>query len=145
MPKFTVTEIHTTQDQELAFELRTRVFVKEQGVNPDHEIDEIDKHCIHVITRCEKMIVGTGRLIWKGKSICHIGRMAVDRGWRKFGVGTLMLQKLEKIALENNYTEIHLHAQTHAEEFYIKNGFIPTGEVFLDENITHILMVKNLN
>ncbi len=114
--------------------VRTEVFVLEQEVPEDEEWDEFDAHSQHVIARDDKgKPVGTGRLTPKGT----IGRMAVLRDWRGKGVGEAMLRVLLEIARDRHFSNIEIHAQTHALGFYERAGFVPYGEEFDECGIAH--------
>ena len=124
--------------------IRTQVFVLEQGVDPNHEIDDYDDKCVHAIALIGSEPVGTGRLIKLSSSKAQIGRMAVLHECRRLQIGTQILKKLEKHAHEMQITTLILHAQLYVRNFYENNGYTATGEVFLDENISHVLMTKQL-
>ena len=70
--------------------IRFRVFVDEQGVPVEMELDEFDALSCHALAWVEGEPVGTGRLLPDG----HIGRMAVLAGWRGRGVGAALLEAL---------------------------------------------------
>ncbi|HMM65834.1 MAG TPA: GNAT family N-acetyltransferase [Dokdonella sp.] len=114
--------------------VRTEVFVLEQEVPEDEEWDEFDAHSQHVLARdATGKPVGTGRLTPKGT----IGRMAVLREWRGKGVGEAILRVLLEIARERHFTQIEIHAQTHAMGFYERAGFVAFGEEFDECGIAH--------
>ncbi|MCP3968650.1 MAG: GNAT family N-acetyltransferase [Lentisphaerae bacterium] len=116
--------------------IRTEVFVIEQNVPVELEMDGFDKDCVHVVVFDEKEPVATARLLPDG----HIGRVAVRKKWRKLGIGKLIMQKLIDAARESNFDEIIVSAQCRVEEFYQKLGFTSFGEVYDDANIDHIDM-----
>ncbi|TMS58840.1 GNAT family N-acetyltransferase [Imbroritus primus] len=117
--------------------IRTRVFVEEQGVPAELEWDAADADCWHAIaTDAQGVPVGTGRLLPDG----HIGRMAVLAEARGSGVGMAILQALIAQARILGYAEVVLHAQTHAEAFYRRAGFVREGEIFMEAGIEHITM-----
>jgi len=120
--------------------IRFVVFVEEQKVPVEMELDEHDPVCVHVIARSEGKAVGTGRLLPDG----HIGRMAVLKAWRGRGVGAAMLKVLVDAARERGDKEVVLSAQTHALEFYSKYGFASEGPVYPDCEIPHQDMRKKL-
>jgi predicted GNAT family N-acyltransferase len=121
--------------------VRDAVFVAEQQVDPDEEWDDADPNCLHVIAETQKCdAVGTGRLDITGK----IGRMAVLKGYRGTGVGTLIMQTLIEAAKDRNLPEVYLNAQTHAVPFYTRHGFAAEGEEFLEANIPHVRMRRQL-
>ena len=126
---------------EQASAIRYEVFVKEQQVPVSLELDEMDALCLHALAKDENgESVATGRLLPNG----HIGRMAVKRSERNKGVGALVLRSLMDAARLKTYSEVLLGAQMHAKGFYVKQGFIEYGEVFMDANIPHIMMKKSL-
>ena len=120
--------------------IRYDVFVKEQGVPLELEIDGLDAGAIHALVFDGKIPVGTGRLIEDG----HIGRVAVQKAHRGRGAGICIIQGLLDAARAENLTEVWLGAQCHAKGFYRQLGFSEFGEIFLDAGIDHIKMKKTL-
>lgn len=120
--------------------IRFVVFVDEQKVPAEIELDEHDAACVHVIARAEGRAVGTGRLL----PDAHIGRMAVLKEWRGRGVGAAMLDTLIAKARARGDQEVSLSAQTHALDFYRKQGFVEEGPQYLDAGIPHQTMRKTL-
>lgn len=117
--------------------IRTTVFVGEQGVPPEIEIDGRDPGCAHVVAESDSgEAVGTGRLMPDGR----IGRMAVLAAWRGRGVGAAMLEALVAEAKRRGFRETYLHAQAHAKDFYARHGFVVEGEEYLEAGIPHVLM-----
>ncbi|MBX3671834.1 MAG: GNAT family N-acetyltransferase [Burkholderiales bacterium] len=117
--------------------IRTTVFVGEQGVPPEIEIDGRDPGCAHVVAESDSGgAVGTGRLMPEGR----IGRMAVLAAWRGRGVGAAMLEALVAEAKRRGFRETYLHAQAHAKDFYARHGFVVEGEEYLEAGIPHVLM-----
>jgi predicted GNAT family N-acyltransferase len=117
--------------------IRFEVFVDEQQVDPDIELDELDAVCLHAIADdASGAAVGTGRLLPDG----HIGRMAVRKCARGSGIGSALLQALMREAKARGNLHVVLSAQTHAAPFYARHGFVPEGGIYLDAGIDHILM-----
>lgn len=126
---------------QLARAIRFEVFVQEQLVPVSEELDAMDPHCLHALAFSQEgAALGTGRLLPDG----HIGRMAVRHVARKKGVGTAVLKALVEAAHAKGFSEVVLGAQLHAKDFYLKQGFVEFGEVFLDANIEHVMMRKTL-
>jgi hypothetical protein len=121
--------------------IRFEVFVNEQQVPLEEELDAADAQCLHALA-FDAMgdVIGTGRLLPDG----HIGRMAVLRSSRGKGAGAAILLELIEQARAQGFLQVVLSAQTHATGFYTKYGFIQEGEEYLDANIAHILMRKTL-
>jgi predicted GNAT family N-acyltransferase len=121
--------------------LRTQVFVREQGVPAEIELDERDIVCIHAVAEDEAgHVIGTGRLLPPDAGIGRIGRMAVDREWRGKGVGAAMLDALMVAAAARGDQLIELHAQLHAAPFYDRQGFERIGAVYEEAGIPHVTM-----
>jgi len=117
--------------------IRFEVFVQEQQVPPEEELDEIDKLSYHAVVYNEQQVpVATGRLLPDG----HIGRMAVRKIARGTGIGGIVLAHLIDTARTQGYKEVVLSAQTHAIGFYEKYGFHAEGDIYLDAGIEHRLM-----
>jgi predicted GNAT family N-acyltransferase len=123
--------------QESAKPIRFEVFVHEQKVPSDLELDEMDAVCVHAIAYDgDGKPVATGRLLPDG----HIGRMAVVREMRGQGVGGAILEALMAEAKRRGDAAVVLNAQTHAEPFYRRYGFLREGEEFMEAGIPHIQM-----
>lgn len=121
--------------------VRAEVFIDEQGVPPEEEVDAEDSVSQHVLARdAEGRAIGTGRLRADG----HIGRLAVCRSWRGQAVGSALLSVLMGLARQHGFTQVVLAAQLGAQAFYARHGFAAQGEVFLDAGIEHILMRRSL-
>jgi predicted GNAT family N-acyltransferase len=121
----------------IAEAVRYEVFVLEQAVPIELELDEMDAASRHAIAWSgEGQAIGTGRLLPDG----HIGRVAVKRDSRGRGIGGAILQELMKEARSRGDMEVILNAQVHAEAFYARFGFVREGELFMDAGIPHILM-----
>jgi predicted esterase YcpF (UPF0227 family)/predicted GNAT family N-acyltransferase len=117
--------------------VRTEVFVHEQHVSPEEELDALDGQCLHALARdALGKPVATGRLLPDG----HIGRMAVDRGCRGRGLGSQVLLALVSEARRRGDAQVVLAAQLHARSFYARHGFVEEGETFMDAGIPHRLM-----
>jgi predicted GNAT family N-acyltransferase len=121
--------------------IRLTVFVQEQKVPPEIEIDEHDGQCLHALAFNEKgQPIATGRLLPDG----HIGRMAVLQEWRGKGVGGRILGALIAKAKQRGDRAVVLSAQTHAIAFYRRHGFAEEGEVYLEAGIRHQQMRRAL-
>jgi predicted GNAT family N-acyltransferase len=117
--------------------IRMEVFVREQNVPAELEMDDRDAACLHAVAYgAGGQPLGTGRLLPDG----HIGRMAVLSSARGQGIGGAILQGLMDKARERGDTKVVLSAQTHAAEFYLAHGFAMAGDVFYEAGIPHIEM-----
>jgi predicted GNAT family N-acyltransferase len=126
----------TTLQQD-AKAIRLEVFVVEQNVPAELEMDENDAACLHAVAYdAAGTPIGTGRLLPDG----HIGRMAVRKAARGTGIGGALLQGLMAQAKLRGHKTVVLGAQTHAAPFYQKHGFAIVGEAFMEAGIPHVDM-----
>ena len=131
-------------DLESAFALRFQVFVGEQSIAPGEELDEADATATHAVALHHGQVVGTGRLVATSATSVKIGRMAVDAAWRRRGIGGRILEFLEETARAQGARLGVLHAQEYVKEFYVARGYREHGETFLEVNIPHVEMRKEL-
>ena len=117
--------------------IRFEVFVEEQKVPAELEMDDMDAVCLHAVAYDAAGIpVGTGRLLPDG----HIGRMAVRKSGRGTGVGGALLQGLMAQAKARGDRQVVLSSQSHAAPFYERHGFTIEGDEFFEAGIAHINM-----
>jgi predicted GNAT family N-acyltransferase len=121
--------------------VRNTVFTVEQGISKSLDFDGRDPECVHVLARLgDGGLIGTARMLPDG----HVGRIAVHKACRGQGVGTRMVEYLTEVARERGFSEIYLHSQAQAAEFYTRLGFEARGETFMEAGIEHVLMVRTL-
>ena len=117
--------------------LRHTVFVEEQGVPIELELDGEDATARHAAAFSDDgRLVGTGRMLASGK----IGRMAVSQSMRRQGIGRALLDTLVAEAKRLKFEEVSLGAQLPAVAFYERAGFEAYGDIFLDAGIDHKMM-----
>ncbi|AWF81133.1 GNAT family N-acetyltransferase [Microbulbifer sp. A4B17] len=127
-------------DRDAIRSIRQAVFVQEQQVPADLEWDDQEETSQHFLVYRKTIPVATGRLTQGGK----IGRMAVQKSSRGLGIGAQLLQAICEQAQKQNFQRVHLHAQQHAQGFYLQAGFEVEGNVFNEAGIPHIKMVRSL-
>ncbi|HZO83094.1 MAG TPA: GNAT family N-acetyltransferase [Candidatus Binataceae bacterium] len=128
---------------ERAWAIRRRVFIEEQHVPAEIELDTDDARALHVLALESGRAVGCARMVAHAGYV-KIGRMAVLRERRGAGVGRAMLEFLVACARKRGFSRAVLDAQLHAEGFYLKLGFEPIGEVFEEAGIMHRRMERAL-
>lgn len=121
--------------REILTHVRHQVFVEEQGVSEDLELDELDadENTVHYLAVKNEHAIATARVVANGQ----IGRMCVLKSYRRSGVGTQLLRFILRDLLAKPFTLIHLHAQQNAIPFYQKFNFVEHGERFDDAGIVH--------
>jgi predicted GNAT family N-acyltransferase len=126
-----------------AVSVRRAVFVEEQHVPEEEEIDEFENEATHFVLYDGERAVGAGRF----RTIDGIGkieRICVLPHYRSRGAGRLIMESIEQFAKEKGITKAKLNAQTHAEHFYQKLGYQTVSDIFMDAGIPHVTMVKQL-
>lgn len=124
----------------IAYKIRKEVFVKEQGIDEDVEMDGFDNIATHLILYYNGKPVGTGRFYYDGKDY-RLGRIAVLKDYRGKGFGKIITEELIKYAEKKKVKRIVIHSQKYLEDFYKGLGFISVGKVFIEAGIPHIKMV----
>ena len=123
-----------------AFSVRVPVFVDEQHVPADEEIDEHDRtdgDARHALVRDGDKPVAAGRYYRLGGTTAQVGRMAVLAPYRGRRIGRQLLDALIADARARGFTRVALNAQDHAVAFYAKAGFTAFGETLVECDILH--------
>ncbi|GAE30755.1 GNAT family N-acetyltransferase [Halalkalibacter hemicellulosilyticus] len=135
----------TNKDQRQdAYDVRTKVFVSEQQVPLNEEIDQYEEEAIHFVMYNNGLPVGAGRLRFI-EDFGKIERICLLKEARGTGAGQALMKKIQETAYSNGYNKLKLNAQCQAEGFYKKLGYVTvSNEPFLDAGIPHVTMEKNL-
>ena len=150
--EYNIQVVSTPLELQKVLELRVEVFVLEQAVPEDEEIDALDTveaiengQVIHVIVSEGGLAIGTARLILEGSKsqsgdvsdFPHIGRVAVKKTMRRKGIGEILMVKLHQLANSRGFIGVTLSAQIQATPFYTQLGYIKRGSVYDDVGIPH--------
>ena len=125
-------------------DLRVKVFVDEQGVDPGEETDDLDEASLQIVGLDDNGVIATCRVRDLGDGEWKLERMVVERRLRGSGVGARLLAGAEREAGERGAREMVLHAQRRAEPFYLAHGYVAEGDTFLEAEIEHVRMRKEL-
>lgn len=136
--------VETKEELEIAFEIRNLVFVQEQGVPVEAELDQYERESDHVLVYFEQKPVGTGRLRVV-EEYAKFERICVLADYRQYGLGKKIVHALETIALQKGLHKVKLHGQTQATAFYHKLGYETASDIFMEDGIPHVLMTKTLS
>jgi predicted GNAT family N-acyltransferase len=139
-----VKAVQSAQELEEARDLRIAVFVEEQGVPLEEELDDLDDTAFHAVAIHDGSVVGTGRLLLDTATQAQIGRMAVSQAFRRQGIGSKVLTFLEEAAHSRGIRRVTLDAQSYVTEFYARHGYLEEGEPFIEGGIPHVKMGKAL-
>ena len=138
------------EELNLGFALRIEVFVKEQKVPIELELDDKDHsdNTVHIGYFHEDNLIGVARLIDMDKDVIHIGRVVIDKEYRGQGIGRELIIGCENIAQQilKRKIIIELSAQIQAENFYKSLGYNRVNDIiYLDAGIEHVDMMKEIN
>lgn len=140
--------VNSEQQLEKCLDIRKEVFVEEQKVPIDLEIDEYDvisSDATHVLVELEGTAAATGRITYYKDNSAKMQRIAVRKSFRSKGLGRILLLAMEERARELGLTKAVLDAQCQAEDFYAKLGYETIStEPFYDAGILHVRMEKPL-
>jgi predicted GNAT family N-acyltransferase len=141
-----VTEVRPARDAaevRAALDLRHAVFVVEQRVPIDEEMDEHDETALHLVGVEDGRVVATARVVLDGDT-AKFGRLAVAPEARRRGIASRLIEASEAYAREHGARRIALAAQTGALPLYERTGYTPYGDRFMDAGIEHLMMEKAL-
>lgn len=144
----------TSNDVAVAYAVRRRVFVDEQGVPADLELDDLDPGADHFVAYLDRHAVGAGRLVvepagFEGAPdsrtpVGHLGRLAVLTTARGAGLGVALVHAIEDRARERGLASMALSAQTAAVGFYERLGYAAHGPEFDEAGLPHRWMTAGL-
>jgi predicted GNAT family N-acyltransferase len=126
-----------------ALALRLEVFVVEQNVPVDEEVDEHDETALHLVAVEDGRVIATARVVMEGDT-AKLGRVAVAKHARRRGIAGRLIAASEAHARAQGATRVALAAQTGALPLYEKAGYTAYGERFMDANLEHLMMEKRL-
>lgn len=127
-----------------AYHIRRTVFVEEQGISEDLEMDGNDSPALHMLARKNGRAVGTARIRFMADKQAKLERMAVLKQLRGTGIGKGIVSFFESECKKRGIEHITLNAQYSVIDFYKACGFRETGQPFLEAGIKHIKMDKRL-
>ncbi|MGG4167244.1 GNAT family N-acetyltransferase [Rossellomorea vietnamensis] len=137
-------EVAQSEDQiKEVFHIRKTVFVEEQKVPLEEEIDEYENDSTHFVLYDENKAVGAGRFRILG-GIGKVERICVLKSLRGKGAGRKLMLAIEEYAKRQPLSQLKLNAQTYAIPFYEGLGYQVTSDEFLDAGIPHKTMKKNI-
>ena len=141
---YSITVVQTPAEREACYDIRKDVFVEEQAVPLELEMDEYDEIAVHFLLRdADQAPLATARLLDK-HGLAKIGRVAVRKEARGQGLGLMLMQFVLDESQKRGFTEAVLDSQTYAIPFYARLGFTAEGEEFDDAGIPHFLMRRKL-
>jgi predicted GNAT family N-acyltransferase len=138
-------EIAKSEEQlEDVFQVRKTVFVKEQNVPLEEEIDEFENQSTHFLLYDGILPAGAGRFRLVD-GVGKVERICVLETVRGKGAGREIMLAIEQYAAERAIPKLKLNAQTYAIPFYEGLGYQIVSDEFMDAGIPHKTMIKTLS
>jgi predicted GNAT family N-acyltransferase len=137
--------VRKEEEWEHARDVRTRVFVEEQGCDPELEWDQHEFVSRHIVGYLEGSPMAAARwrtVMFEGRLVAKLERFAVLEPYRGMGLGRRLVEFAMSDARAAGFDTFVLHAQQHLEGFYRSFGFETLGEVFEEAGILHVKMVR---
>ena len=134
-------------EREAALAVRERVFVREQGIVPLSDRDQIDERSIHLLALVQGDIVGTVRVYqsedrpeaWVG------GRLAVEKSQRRSGAGAALVREAMRTVRRRGCTHFTAEIQQANVAFFERLGWSRSGEPYEIHGWVHQPMTAELS
>ena len=139
-------KVKTAETQSDFFQIvriRAEVFIREQNVDSEIEMDEKDDTAIHCLATYNHQPAGCLRVLLHDSEVI-VGRVAVLKKYRRHHIGKAMMNYVETLPEVQQRGKITIHAQLTAKDFYLSCGFTPVSDIYLEAGIQHISMEKIL-
>jgi predicted GNAT family N-acyltransferase len=131
--------VETEQEYEQILDIRKKVFIEEQKVPVEIEIDEYESEATHFISYLKKEPIGCARI--RFNKFAKLERIAILKEYRGKGFGKKLSEYLIKYCHKKNIIDIRLNSQLYVADFYEKIGFKKVGKIFYEAGIEHVEMV----
>lgn len=126
-----------------AYSVRVKVFVEEQKVPPEEELDQFEETAMHFVVYDKEKPIGAGRLR-ELDGYGKVERICIDADYREKGIGKLLMEKIEAEGAKRGFSAFKLNSQVQAINFYRKLGYEVSSGEFLDAGIPHVTMKKHI-
>lgn len=143
-------EINKVTDEDnlkRCLKIRDKVFTSEKGVPKEIEVDEYDclnESCNHFLIRKQSNDIGTVRCLYTSKDTIRIQRFCFLKEYRGLGLGKIVIEYIENYYKNQGVTKIEMDAKYEVFGFYEKCGYEKVSDVFIEANIKHIKMKKEI-
>ena len=125
-------------------EVRYKVFHLEQNINIEDDFDGLDELSTLFVLYLDNLPIGASRIRLLDEYIWKLERFCILENYRNNKYGSFMLNKIEEHIKSLNFSEVTLNSQENAINFYLKNGYKQISDFFIEADIKHIKMKKEL-
>jgi len=136
--------VETEAELQHAYRVRTLVFVEEQGVSEEEEIDDLENEAIHFVGYHDSKPIAASRMRFVDQQYAKLERICILKEERGKGFGRYIILFMENLAKSKGYKQSKLNGQTYAESFYQRLGYKTVSGEFTDAGIPHVAMQKTL-
>ena len=147
MKNIEIYEVVNKDMLEHCLEIREKVFSIEKGVPKEIEVDKFDclnESCSHFLVRYQNNDVGTVRCFYISDDAVKIQRFCFLKEHRGLGLGKSVMEYMEGNYRNRGFAVIEMDAKYEVCGFYEKCGYKVVSDVFIEANIPHIKMMKEL-
>lgn len=128
-------------------QIRNAVFTVEKMVPKEIEVDEYDSlnhMCDHFLIQSHETDVGTVRCLHVSENTIRVQRFCFLKAYRGLGLGKAVMSCIEDYYCDRNVIKIELDAKYEVYGFYEKCGYKRISDIFIEADIEHVKMVKEL-
>lgn len=136
--------VESDSELEAAFKVRKQVFVTEQGIPEDIELDDRENEALHMVVQDGAKVIGTARVMFLDNGQAKLERMAILKPYRRQGIGSKVIAFINEELRNRQVKQVILHAMYSVVAFYQHCGFETSGPTFWEAGIKHIKMQRNL-
>lgn len=138
-----ILKVSNEQEQKDAYFVRQKVFVEEQNVSIEEEMDQFDDIATHFVGYEDNLPVAASRLRYV-EGYGKLERICILKKYRGQGYGKQMILHMEQEISNQGYEKSKLNAQTQALDFYKNLGYEVVSDEFMDAGIPHVTMIKEI-
>lgn len=143
MSSVTVVKVKDKVGYEAAVAIRTEVFVREQHVPAELEIDAYENESIFFLAQYDQKPAATGRFRVKENVYLKFERIATRASYRRKGIGRLLMERMSEEGFKSFPSLLQImHSQLDAVPFYQELGWQKIGTSFFEAGIEHFVMIN---
>lgn len=147
MENFTVQLADSPERLRRCLQIRTAVFTVEKMVPKEIEVDACDcleSTCDHFLIQSHGTDVGTIRCMHVSDNTIRVQRFCFLKEYRGLGLGKAVMRYIEDYYCRRKVIKIELDAKYEVYGFYEKCGYKRISDIFIEANIEHVKMLKEL-
>ncbi len=135
---------HGTKEYQQLLELRYTILREPLGLGFKEEELQKEKDYLHIAAFEEDELLGGCMLIQISNDTLQLRQMAVKDNLQRKGIGASIIRFAENLSRDKGFKKIMMHARDSAIGFYEKFGYVSKGDPFIEVNVPHHIMEKNI-